>query len=96
MAYGTDPGFVMKTLLHVANNDVAVIKYPTPTVAINDFADNALLFTLYCWVGKYDIRISTATALRLDIEKEFKKAGIEIPLPQIDLHVKNEELTPAK
>ncbi|MBQ7606657.1 MAG: mechanosensitive ion channel [Desulfovibrionaceae bacterium] len=91
VAYGTDPGLVMKTLIAAANANEGVLKYPMPTVAFNDFGDNALQFTLYCWVGKYDARISTATALRLEIEKEFRNAGIEIPFPQIDLHLKNNE-----
>ncbi|MCR5813969.1 MAG: mechanosensitive ion channel [Desulfovibrio sp.] len=88
VAYGTDTGLVMKTLIAVANANSSVLKYPPPSVAFNDFGDNALHFVLYCWITKYDIRVSTATALRLDIEKEFRNAGIEIAFPQMDIHVK--------
>ncbi|MBR6000084.1 MAG: mechanosensitive ion channel, partial [Oxalobacter sp.] len=89
VAYGTDTGLVMKTLITVANANPSVLKYPAPSVAFNDFGENALHFGLYCWVGKYDARVSTATALRLEIEKEFRNEGIEIAFPQMDVHVKN-------
>ncbi|MBQ7585339.1 MAG: mechanosensitive ion channel [Desulfovibrionaceae bacterium] len=86
--YGTDPGLVMKTLINVANANPSVLKNPAPSVAFSDFGENALQFVLYCWVGKYDARISTGTALRVEIEKEFRNAGIEMAFPQMNLHMK--------
>ena len=91
VAYGTDPGLVVKTLIAVANANSSVLKYPAPSVAFNDFGDNALQFILYCWVVKYDVHASTATALRIEIEKEFRNTGIEIAFPQLDIHLKKME-----
>ena len=65
------------------------MKYPAPSVAFNDFGDNALQFVLYCWIVNFDVRIRTATELRLAIEKEFREAGIEIAFPQLDVFLKN-------
>ncbi len=94
VAYGTDTGLVMKTLIAVANAHGSVMKYPAPSVAFTDFGDNTLNFILYCWVAKYDARVSTATELRLAIEKQFRANNIEIAFPQVDVHVK--ELPPHK
>ncbi len=89
VAYGTDPSLVIKKLIAVANANSSVLKYPAPSVAFNDFGDNALQFVLYCWIVNFDVRIRTATELRLAIEKEFREAGIEIAFPQLDVFLKN-------
>ncbi|MBQ9452056.1 MAG: mechanosensitive ion channel [Desulfovibrio sp.] len=88
VAYGTNTALVIKTLTAIANAHSGVLKYPAPSVAFQDFGDNTLNFALYCWVAKYDDRISTATELRLAIEKEFTAKRIEIAFPQVDVHVK--------
>ncbi|MBO4334387.1 MAG: mechanosensitive ion channel [Desulfovibrio sp.] len=75
---GTEPGLVMKTLIAVANANSSVLKYPAPSVAFNDFNNKSLQFILFCWIPKYDVRMSTATAIRVEIEKEFRNLGIEI------------------
>lgn len=94
VAYGTDTGLVMKTLIAIANAHSGVLKYPAPSVVFQDFGDNTLNFALYCWVAKYDARIATSTELRLEIEKQFRAKRIEIAFPQMDVHVK--ELPPVR
>ncbi|MBO4835715.1 MAG: mechanosensitive ion channel, partial [Lachnospiraceae bacterium] len=96
VAYGTDTGLVMKTLISVATGHPEVLKRPEPSVAFRDFGDSTLDFVLYCWVAKYDAKFRTATELRLEIERRFRKEQIEIAFPQMDIHIQDQQPDPGK
>lgn len=89
IAYGADLERVQQVLLQVALDCEAVMKTPPPEVRLEDFADSALSFALYCWiaVAKEDLRIGSQ--LRFAIDRAFRAAGIEIPFPQRDVHVRS-------
>ena len=89
IAYGADLERVQQVLLQVALDCEAVMKTPPPEVRLEDFADSALSFALYCWiaVAKEDLRIGSE--LRFAIDRAFRAAGIEIPFPQRDVHVRS-------
>ncbi len=88
VAYGSDTALVMKLLLAVANGHENVLKYPTPTVTFNDFGASTLDFMLRFWVKDYDVGVSTASDIRLAIEKQFREHHIEVAFPQLDVHIK--------
>jgi len=54
-----------------------------------DFGDSSLNFRLLFWVP-YDIGIGTKSDVAIGIFNKFKENNIEIPFPQIDLHVKEQ------
>lgn len=89
VAYGSDTALVMKLLLAVANGHENVLKYPTPTVTFNDFGASTLDFLLRFWVKDYDVGVSTASDIRLAIEKQFREHHIEVAFPQLDVHIKD-------
>lgn len=89
VAYGSDTALVMKLLLAVANGHENVLKYPTPTVTFNDFGASTLDFLLRFWVKDYDVGVSTASDIRLAIEKQFREHRIEVAFPQLDVHIKD-------
>lgn len=88
VAYGSNTALVMKLLLAVANGHENVLKYPTPTVIFNDFGNSTLDFLLRFWVKDYDVGVSTASDIRLAIEKQFREHHIEVAFPQLDVHIK--------
>ena len=92
VAYGTDADQVMKILLATANANSNVLKYPPPTVAFAEFGASTLDFSLKFWVRDYDVAVSTASDIRLEIEREFREQRIEIAFPQLDINIK--ELPP--
>jgi small-conductance mechanosensitive channel len=56
-----------------------------------DFGDSALQFEVRCFVSDVDKRLRISSELRFAIDAAFRKASIEIPFPQRDLHLKNAE-----
>ena len=82
----------MKILLATANANSNVLKYPPPSAAFADFGASTLDFSLKFWVRDYDVAVSTASDIRLEIEREFREHRIEIAFPQLDVNIK--ELPP--
>lgn len=89
VAYGTDTDLVRKTLLSVAPSHVQILTEPAPEVRFEEFGDSSLDFSLLVWIAdpREDRRVSSD--LRFEIERRFRAAGIEIPFPQRDLHVRS-------
>jgi small-conductance mechanosensitive channel len=85
-AYGTDPDQVIEILLGVARKHPAVLSVPPPMAVFDRFGDSALSFTLLCWSSVDDFFV-TRGELTIAINNAFKEAGIEIPLPQQDVHL---------
>ena len=69
VAYGSDTAVVMRILLGTANANSNVLKYPPPSVAFADFGASTLDFSLKFWVRDYDVAVSTASDIRLEIER---------------------------
>jgi potassium efflux system protein len=89
VAYGTDTALVKRVLLEVAKNDQGVLTVPAPEVRLEDFADSAMSFAIFCWIPNAREDLRTASSLRFAIEKAFRAAGITIPFPQREVRMKN-------
>ena len=87
VAYGTDVPQAMSLVSEAADENKQVMKDPAPFVTFEGFGDNTLNLFLRCYVDSLDKRLSTVTALHLEIEKKFKDSGIEIAFPQRDVHM---------
>ena len=88
VSYGSDPNQVIDILTEVANQHPLVVNMPPPNVLFDEFGDSSLNFRLLCWVLFTD-GIQTKSEIGVSVFEAFAKAGIEIPFPQIDLHVKD-------
>lgn len=93
VSYNEDPEKIRKILLEVAEENDGILKEPKPDVLFQEYADSALVFILRVWTGEY---INKPDVLKSQILystfKKFKEHKVEIPFPQRDLHIKNEEL----
>jgi len=98
VAYGTDPHRVEELLIGVAKAHPQVLDVPPPRVWFQDFGASSLDFVLLCWVrnpattGLRGLR----SELRFAITDAFTQAGIEIPFPQRDLHIRSWQPPPAE
>jgi small-conductance mechanosensitive channel len=90
--YSSDPKTVSTLLKKVANDNSFVIKesklHPV-MVRFSDFGDSALMFDLFFWTRHSFIVENIKSDMRFQIFDEFSKAGVKIPFPQRDLHIKS-------
>lgn len=89
VAYGSDTEIVREVLFRCAEEHRTIVQNPEPQVLFMEFGDSALLFELRCYVADIDRRLITTSELRFAIDKAFREAGISIPFPQRDLHIKD-------
>lgn len=92
VSYNADPTRVRQILEQVAERTPTVEKYPAPEVWFVSFGDSSLNFELLVWMNiRMYARSKVASDLYFAIFEAFKEAGIEIPFPQRDLHVRSAE-----
>lgn len=90
VSYKEDPENVKKILLEIAADIEGVLKRPAPEVLFSEMGDSSINFVLRVWTDEYINKpLILKSLLYFEIFKRFKKAGIEIPFPQRDLHIKN-------
>jgi potassium-dependent mechanosensitive channel len=87
VAYGSDTQQVEKLLLKIARENLMVLSQPEPSALFLGFGDNALNFELRVFVTGMSHRIPVTHSLHMTIEREFRKAGINIAFPQRDVHL---------
>lgn len=88
VAYGTDVERVKKLLLAIAANHELVLEDPAPFCRLSAFNESSLDFTFRVWVKSGDYW-TVNFDINEAIDKAFKLSGIEIPFPQLDVHVNN-------
>jgi small-conductance mechanosensitive channel len=90
VSYGADPRQVEKILLEVGRREPMVSKQNAPRVIFTEFADSSLNFSLLAWIDvRQNAERLVKSALYFAIFEEFAKAGIEIPFPQRDIHIRS-------
>jgi small-conductance mechanosensitive channel len=91
VSYSADPRQVEKILLTAAENEPEVKKTHRPAVRFVEYADNSINFELLVWI---DVRKTPRRRVRSNlyfvIFEELAKAGIEIPFPQRDVHIRSQ------
>ncbi|UCE51915.1 MAG: mechanosensitive ion channel [Desulfobacterales bacterium] len=91
VSYKADPRQVEKILLAAAENEPLVDKTHMPAVRFVEYADNSINFELLVWINvRKTPRRKVRSNLYFVIFEELAKAGIEIPFPQRDLHIRSQ------
>jgi potassium-dependent mechanosensitive channel len=88
VAYGSDPRRVIELLLGVAQETPGVLQHPAPMVQFQGFGASSLDFVLRAWTGDSDNWGSIRSELSVRAYDVLNAAGIEIPFPQHDLHLR--------
>lgn len=89
VAYGSDTELVRSTLLAVARGEARAMDEPPPQVVFLGFGSSSLDFELRVHIAGADEMVAARSDLHFAIDKAFRKAGIEIAFPQLDLHLKS-------
>ena len=89
ISYGDNPEQALGLLNEAANNCNRVLTDPPPVARLMEFGDNGIHLELRIWISDPQNGISNVRSdLNLAIWRLFKQAGITIPFPQRDVHVK--------
>ena len=87
--YGTDVEVLRSTLLDVARAHRGTLKSPPPVVHFAGFGDSSLDFELRVFLRDVRERVKSSSDLRFAILAALHSAGISIPFPQRDIHIKD-------
>ncbi len=88
VSYDANPRQVEEILYACAADHSGVLSKPPPVVLFNDFGESSLDFELRVFLPNIRNILDVTTALRFEIFERFAAAGIEIPFPQRDVHVR--------
>lgn len=89
VSYNANPRQVQEILLAAADAEPTVSKEKPPVVRFDALADNSINFNLLVWINvKTTPERLVRSALYFTIFEELGKAGIEIPFPQRDIHIR--------
>ncbi len=89
VAYASDIQAVKALLQGVVTAHPQVLADPAPFARLAEHGDSALRFTVRAWCKTddyWDVRFD----LMERVKDEFDKQGVQVPFPQMDVHVKNE------
>ena len=93
IAYGTDIALAKKTAIEAlaslvgATGEKLVKEDPAPMAEISSFGESAVVLTVRGWCATADYW-GVFFAGNQALKAAFEKAGVKIPFPQMDVHVK--------
>lgn len=89
VAYDTDLDSAIAICVEAANKVKRVLKTPVTKCLVKAFGDSAIELEIRIWINDpQEGRASVISAVLLEVWRAFREAGIQIPFPQRDLHVK--------
>ncbi len=89
VAYGTDINKAVRIAMDVMKSDKRILKEPAPAVVVTELADSSINLQLRPWT-KTESYWDVKGALTQAIYEAYSREGIEIPFPQVDVHLKKE------
>jgi small-conductance mechanosensitive channel len=89
VAFGADAERVLALLREVCANHPGVLRDPEPLVFFNGLGDNGLLFEIYAWTPRIEDALILKNSLGLAVLDALRDAGIEIPVPQRDVRLRD-------
>ena len=88
VAYGTRPEKVLEILLSVARAHPQVLADPAPVALLRRFGESALQFEMRAWTDHFDVWGQTQSELFIAVYAALLAAGVEIPIPQHEIHLR--------
>lgn len=88
IAYGDSYDQAKEVLLKLLQEDERVLKNPEPFIALGELGDSSVNITVRAWVNSGDFW-GVFFDMNEKVYKVFAKEGINIPFPQMDVHLHN-------
>ncbi len=89
VSYKSDPHQVREILMNILLNHNEEDNIQNPSVYLRELGENSIDFRMLFWVDEGLVRIKSEMLFK--IFDELKKAGIEIPFQQRDIHIRTSE-----
>lgn len=89
-SYDADIELVKSILIKLAENHPMVLKEPKPMSRLASHGDSALNYILRVWCDNSNYW-TVFYDLTEEVKKEFDRQGIEIPYPQLDVHMSDKD-----
>ena len=89
VAYGSDTELAGELIMKVARENPLVMTDPPPRVSLEEFGASSLNYVLRCYLPDLENRTQVVHDLHMGIDREFRRAGIEIAFPQQDIHIRS-------
>jgi len=92
VAYGSDVVRVKEILFEIVADAMKNTEYfvedPAPKIFFQEFGDSSLKLVIYVWARAYNIPDEVKDAINIRIAQRFAAESIEIPFPQLDVHMR--------
>lgn len=89
VAYGSDTEKAKTLLVDILEEHPLILDDPAPLVTLEELGNSSVNFTIRCYLPTLDKRLTATHELYTEIHQRFGEAGLEIPFPQTDLHVRD-------
>jgi len=86
IGYGDDTSKAKEILKAMCDADERILKDPETFIAISALADNSVNFIVRSWVKANDLW-NVYFEMNEKVYKAFNKEGLNIPFPQMDIHL---------
>jgi small-conductance mechanosensitive channel len=93
VAYGTDPKRVIALLEETAAEHPEALDTPAPEAFFRAFGESSLDFEIRVTIPEFGNWVRIQSEINLGVHDALKRAGIEIPFPQRDLHLRTLDKT---
>lgn len=90
VAYGSDIEKVKKIVLAELKKVKHAVKTPEPSVYFLEMGESSLNFKAFFHIDSYEFGYSSVDEATTRIYNALNREGIEIPFPQMDVHMKKE------
>ena len=87
VGYSADIDQVKEVLMEVVNRNSAILPDPAPAIKLTELSDSSLKFVVRVWTKGSDYWDVNFYLLE-ECKKALDRAGIGIPYPQLDVHLK--------
>lgn len=89
VGYGDDLDQAKAVIKRLCDEDTRILKDPEVFIAVAELADSSVNFTVRAWVNAADFW-GVYFAMNENTYKTFPKEGLNIPYPQMDIHIQKD------
>ncbi len=88
VSYSSDLDKVLRILIDLGEQNPFRDKSRNPRAMVESFDDSGITVSLWTWVSDVSDKLDAKSWANLETWRRFKETAVEIPFPQLDLHVK--------